>query len=383
MKSLPLPGRTLALAAVIIPLLALFIYVGLRSGPLAPVAVTTVTVTTRSITPALYGIGTVEARYSYKIGPTFAGRVKRVDVNVGDHVMAGQLLGEMDPVDLDDRVRSLESAFRRAEAALREAEARQAFSLKQAKRYDELLASRSVSEETVATKQQELQVADAALTAAREDMARVRSDREALVAQRNNVRLISPKEGIVAMRDAEPGSTVVAGQAVVEIIDPSTLWVNARFDQASAVGLVGSLPACIVLRSREGAALKGRVMRIEPKADAVTEEMLAKIVFDTVPTPLPPLGELAEVTIDLPPVAPAPVVPNAAIRRLGDKIGVWRISGKSMSFVLIKQGAADLNGNVQVQEGVKTGDQVVLYSEKALTPRSRFRIVERIPGVSK
>ena len=126
MKSLPLPGRTLALAAVIIPLLALFIYVGLRSGPLAPVAVTTVTVTTRSITPALYGIGTVEARYSYKIGPTFAGRVKRVDVNVGDHVMAGQLLGEMDPVDLDDRVRSLESAFRRAEAALREAEARQA-----------------------------------------------------------------------------------------------------------------------------------------------------------------------------------------------------------------------------------------------------------------
>ena len=383
MKSLPLPGRTLALAAVIIPLLALFIYVGLRSGPLAPVAVTTVTVTTRSITPALYGIGTVEARYSYKIGPTFAGRVKRVDVNVGDHVMAGQLLGEMDPVDLDDRVRSLESAFRRAEAALREAEARQAFSLKQAKRYDELLASRSVSEETVATKQQELQVADAALTAAREDMARVRSDREALVAQRNNVRLISPKEGIVAMRDAEPGSTVVAGQAVVEIIDPSTLWVNARFDQASAVGLVGSLPACIVLRSREGAALKGRVMRIEPKADAVTEEMLAKIVFDTVPKPLPPLGELAEVTIDLPPVAPAPVVPNAAIRRLGDKIGVWRISGKSMSFVLIKQGAADLNGNVQVQEGVKTGDQVVLYSEKALTPRSRFRIVERIPGVSK
>ncbi len=383
MKSLPLPGRTLALAAVIIPLLALFIYVGLRSGPLAPVAVTTVTVTTRSITPALYGIGTVEARYSYKIGPTFAGRVKRVDVNVGDHVMAGQLLGEMDPVDLDDRVRSLDSAFRRAEAALREAEARQAFSLKQAKRYDELLASRSVSEETVATKQQELQVADAALTAAREDMARVRSDREALVAQRNNVRLISQKEGIVAMRDAEPGSTVVAGQAVVEIIDPSTLWVNARFDQASAVGLVGSLPACIVLRSREGAALKGRVMRIEPKADAVTEEMLAKIVFDTVPKPLPPLGELAEVTIDLPPVAPAPVVPNAAIRRLGDKIGVWRISGKSMSFVLIKQGAADLNGNVQVQEGVKTGDQVVLYSEKALTPRSRFRIVERIPGVSK
>ncbi len=34
MKGLPLQRRTLALIAVIVPLLGLFIYVGLRSGPL-------------------------------------------------------------------------------------------------------------------------------------------------------------------------------------------------------------------------------------------------------------------------------------------------------------------------------------------------------------
>ena len=33
-------GRTLALAGVLLPLLALFVYVGLRAGPLAPVPVT-------------------------------------------------------------------------------------------------------------------------------------------------------------------------------------------------------------------------------------------------------------------------------------------------------------------------------------------------------
>ncbi len=127
MKKLPLQGRTLALLAVIIPLLVLFIYVGLRSGPLAPVAVTVASVESQAITPALFGIGTVEARYTYKIGPTFAGRVKRLEVHVGDQVKAGQVLGEMEPVDLDDRVRSQESVFKRAEAALREAEARQAY----------------------------------------------------------------------------------------------------------------------------------------------------------------------------------------------------------------------------------------------------------------
>ena len=158
MKKLPLQSRTLALLAVIVFLLVVFIYVGLRSGPLAPVAVTLATVESRAVTPALFGIGTVEARYTYKIGPTFAGRVKSLDVHVGDQVKAGQVLGEMEPVDLDDRVRSQNSSFKRSEAALREAEARQIYAQTQARRYEQLFAVRSVSEEMVTTKRQELQM---------------------------------------------------------------------------------------------------------------------------------------------------------------------------------------------------------------------------------
>ena len=216
MKKLPLQGRTLALLAVIIPMLVLFIYVGLRSGPLAPVAVTVASVESQAITPALFGIGTVEARYTYKIGPTFAGRVKRLEVHVGDQVKAGQVLGEMEPVDLDDRVRSQESAFKRAEAALREAEARQAYAQTQARRYEQLFAVRSTSEEIVTTKRQELQIADAALSAAREDIARARSDREGLVAQRSNLRLIAPVDGVVAVRDADPDVANERTDALIE-----------------------------------------------------------------------------------------------------------------------------------------------------------------------
>lgn len=382
MRKLPLQGRNLALLAVIIPLLALFIYVGLRSGPLAPVAVTIVTVESRALMPALFGIGTVEARYTYKIGPTFAGRVKRLDVHVGDQVKAGQVLGEMDPVDLDDRVRSQESAFKRAEAALREAEARQAFAQTQARRYEQLFAVRSISEETVTTKRQELQIANAAISAAREDIARTRADREGLVAQRINLRLIAPVDGVVAVRDADPGTTIVAGQAVVEVIDPKSLWINVRFDQISASGLAGGLPTRIVLRSRGGQTLNGRVLRVDPKADAVTEETLAKVTFDNKPEPLPPVGELAEVTVDLPALPAAPLIPNAAVQREGDKVGVWKIVDGDLRFSPVKLGASDLNGYVQVREGLKNGDLVVTYSEKALTARSRTHVVDRIPGVS-
>lgn len=383
MNKFPLQGRTLALLAVILPLLALFIYVGLRSGPLAPVAVTVATVESRAITPALFGIGTVEARHTYKIGPTFAGRINRLDVQVGDYVKAGQVLGEMDPVDLDDRVRSQESALKRAQAALREAQARQAFAQTQARRYEQLFAVRSTSEETLTTKRQELQIADTTLSAAREDIARARSDREGLVAQRINLRLVAPVDGVVTVRDADPGTTIVAGQAVVEVIDPNSLWINVRFDQISASGLAGGLPTRIVLRSRGGQTLNGRVLRVELKADAVTEEMLAKVTFDNKPEPLPPIGELAEVTVDLPALPAAPLIPNATVQHEGDKIGVWQIVDGDLRFSPVKLGASNLNGYVQVREGLKNGDQVVTYSEKVLTARSRIHVVDRIPGVSR
>ena len=383
MSRFPLRGRTLALVAAIVPLLILFIYVGLRSGPLAPVAVTVTSVTSEAVSPALFGIGTVEARHTHKIGPIFAGRIQRLDVQVGDQVKAGQVLGEMDPVDLEDRGRSLEAAVRRAEAVLREAEARHAFASTQAQRYDELYASRSVSEELRGTKRQELQIAAAARAVAQAEVVRVRSDREGLGVQQGSLRLVAPVDGLVVAREADPGTTVVAGQAVVEIIDPSSLWMNVRFDQISAAGLRRDLPAQIVLSSRSGLPLKGHVLRVEPKADAVTEETLAKVVFDTQPESLPPLGELAEVTVNLPALPAAPTVANAALRRLGEQTGVWKLVDGDLQFVPVKLGASDLNGRVQVREGVVVGDQVVTYSEKTLTAKSRIKVVDHIAGATR
>lgn len=381
---LPVRGRTLALLAAIVPLLVLFVYVILRSGPLSPVAVTTATVQARAISPALFGIGTVEARYVYRIGPTFPGRVSRLEVQVGDSVKAGQVLGEMDPVDLDDRVRAQEASLRRADAMVREAQARQAFARTQASRYERLLPSQMVSEELVASKRQEMQVADAGLSAAREELTRTRADREATIAQRSSLQLIAPVDGLVATRDIDPGTTVVAGQAVVEIIDPHSLWINVRFDQIGAARLATGQPTRIVLRSRGDQPMDGKVVRIEPMADAVTEETRAKVGFAAPPQPLPPVGELAEVSVALPARPPAPVIPHAAVVRRGGQIGVWQVvDGDQLRFTPVELGTSDLDGRVQVVAGLKAGDQVVEYSEKALGPRSRIHVVESIRGVAK
>lgn len=390
-------GRTLALAGVLLPLLALFVYVGLRAGPLAPVPVTVAAVEIQSISPALFGIGTMEARYTYKIGPTVAGRIKSVAVQVGDRVKAGQVLGEMDPIDLDDRIGALEATLMRtqanvlaAEAQIQDATARMRFAETQAQRYEKLVEVHSVSEEAVETKRQERQIAEAGLRAARanldaarQEMVRSRAERDGLTRQRANLHLIAPVAGLVSVRAADPGTTLVAGQAVVEVIDPASVWINVRFDQLRSAGLREELSASIVPRSLAGQTLPGRVARVEPMADAVTEEILAKVVFETLPNPLPPLGELAEVTVALAALPAQPVVGNASVRQLNGQTGVFVVDDDRLRFAPVTLGAADLDGRVQILDGLKSGERVVVYSQKALTADSRFKVVDRLPGVAR
>ncbi len=395
MRKLPISTSTLALIGVGVGLLFLFIFAALRSGPLAPVPVSVTTVAAQPISPALFGIGTVEARYTYRIGPTVAGRLRSVAVQVGDSVQAGQLLGEMDPVDLDERIAAQEAGLQRSEAAVRAAEAqgqdvaaRLIYADSQAQRYEKLLPSGAVSVEAVEARKQERVVAEAAQAAARanldlarREVARSGADRAGVSKQRANLRLLAPVAGVVTVRAAEPGSTVVAGEPVVEIIAPDSLWVNARFNQLGAGILTPGLKAAIVLRSRAGQTAAGRVLRVEPLADPVTEETLAKVVFDTLPQSRPGVGELAEITLALPNLPPLPVVPNASVQRLDGRQGVWLYEEGRLRFAPVRLGGSDLDGRVQILEGLKVGERVVVYSPRSLKEGLRVKLVEQQPGV--
>jgi RND family efflux transporter MFP subunit len=384
--------RNLALLLVLLPLLALFGWVALRSGPMAPIPVTVTRVETRALAPGQFGIGTVEARHRYRIGPTAPGRLLRVHVDVGDRIAAGALLAEMDPVDLDARLAAQQAALAQldareaaARARVAEMQARAEHARLQLDRYRQLLETRATTEEAVDLKRVEAEVAQAVLRSATAELAtfdreraRLEAERDALRAQRRHLRLEAPVDGLVVAREAEAGSTLVAGQTVLELIDPDQLWIEARFDQISARGLEAGQDARIVLRSRGAEALPGRVLRIEPLADSVTEEIRARLVFTELPRPLPPLGELAEVTVALAPLAPAPTVPAASLQRVEGETGVWIVDNDELEFRPVRPGRRDLAGRVRIMAGLEAGETVVEFALQPLTRRSAFRVVDQL-----
>ncbi len=72
------------------------------------------------------------------------------------------------------------------------------------------------------------------------------------------------------------------------------------------------------------------------------------------------------------------LIPNASIQRQHGQTGVWRLDGGKPAFASVKLGAHSLDGQVQVLDGLKAGDEVVVYSQKALSAGARVQVVDAL-----
>lgn len=385
------PNRRTALVVGGIAGVLLLAWLATSQGPLAPTRVTVAKVEQGPLVASTFGIGTVEARRSYALGPTVASRVARVLVDQGDVVKAGQLVAELDPVDLEDRVASGQlaaqraaSAVRAAEAQLAEARSRAQLAAASAHRSAELRAQGFVSQEAADAKGHKANAATAAVDAATAQLAAARRDHERAVSDvagvgklRAQARLTSPVDGVVSARLVEPGTTLVAGQAVVQVIDPASLWIKARIDQGQAGAVRVGQPVEIVLRSEAARAHRGDVERVDWVSDAVTEERIVNVGFAARPEGIT-VGELVEVTIRTADLPNARSVPAAAVKRVNRQDGVWQAEGGRVAFRPVKIGITTLDGRSQILDGLDAGDEVVVHSEQGLQPDTRVKVVPAI-----
>jgi HlyD family secretion protein len=385
---LPLAGAGLVLVAV----------ASQRVGPLAPVLLEVARPERLELRPGLVGIGRVEARRSHQLSSVVSARLVSLSVDTGDRVRAGEQLGQLDPVDLPERLlagRAAVQASRQQSAAAaargREAQATLAYVRSNTTRFEQLAADGAVSEDALLERRQALAQAQAAVAttdalhqAARRAEQQAAASLAALEAQRQILRLVAPADGLVIRRLVDPGSTVVPGEPVLEIADPDQFWIDVRFDQRQAAGLAAGQPATVEFRRLQGRRLTGLIERIEPAADSLTEELNAKVRLEPKAlaavglTPL--LGELAEVRVALPAAADALVVPAQSLRRHGAALGVWLAGDDGLTFAPLQLGRHDEHGRVEVLGGLEPKARVLQRPPADPTSLRRYRLQEDDPG---
>jgi HlyD family secretion protein len=86
------------------------------------------------------------------------------------------------------------------------------------------------------------------------------------------------------------------------------------------------------------------------------------------------------VTLSLPPTAAGVVLPNAAVKHLQGRPGVWVVRDGAPVYAPVRLGPTGLDGRVQILDGVSAGDTVVVHSEKALGAGNRIVVVASLAG---
>lgn len=311
---------------------------------LRPTPVTVTDVVVRDFTPAIQGVGTVEAKVVVEVGAKITGRIVSIAVDQGDTVATGQLL-----VRLDEEEHA--AAVRQAEAALARARATGELARVNAERWRQLHTEGGVARVEMDVRVTEAAVAANELKNAEATLALVR-------ARLADTVVVSPLDGYVVSRDLEPGATVTPGTPILKVADPSTAWVTVHVDERETGALGIGDPAEVTLRSLPGRSLPGRIARIQRESDRVTEELAVDIAFVERPRRLT-LGEQTEAII-----RPAPrkavAVPAAALVRMPDGPGAWTVVDGRLRFRPARFGLVDADGWLEVLDGLRPGDRVVL-----------------------
>lgn len=286
----------------------------------------------------------------------------------GTRVEAGEVLALLQPRFSDAAARfvEIEAEFGRAEAVLKQAES--AF-----ERTKKLAAQQARSE-------REFQEAEVALATAKARHAAAASLRSTYAAKPSGdvsspsaisaLELRAPIAGVVTMASAGLGEPVSADQIVFTILNPATVWIEARVPELAAARLGSANDALCELPGDETQFISintegGRLIFAGLEVDAVNRT--APMIYELTNTNARlRIGQAVRLHIETARSENAVAVPDSAIvEEGGQPIAFVQVSGETFEKRELKLGIRDGNF-VQVLDGVKEGERVVTKGAYAI-----------------
>jgi HlyD family secretion protein len=257
------------LVALIIIGVGVLIWYTTRPKPL-PVSVTQVEKGTVEATVSNTRAGTVKACRRARLAPAIGGQIAQLYVKKGDHVTTGQLLLSLWNDDLE-----AQKLLAQRETIAARASAEQTCLLadnaqREARRLEDLLKNKQVSEQQADTASTQARAQQAACQAARANV-EVSTARVAVAsAAVERTLLRAPFTGVVGEINGElgefvtPSPTGVATLPAVDLFDTSCLYISAPIDEVDAPQVKTDMTARITLDAFPNKSFAGRVNRIAP-----------------------------------------------------------------------------------------------------------------------
>ena len=291
-----------------------------------------------------------------------SGYIDERNADIGDHVKEGQLLAHITAPEIEHQIAQAQASMGQSQAALQQAQANAQLADVTWGRDKPLVAEGWVTKQQGTVDEQTLQAQQAAVGVAQSNLAAQQAQLKVLQQQQDYQSVVAPFDGVITQRNVDVGSLVQAdsttGTFMFTIMQSSVIRTQVHVPQDQAFGLGPGVGAKIRVPEIPGRDFPGKVTRVADALEPNTRTLLTEIDVPNPDGALTP-GIYCTVELDIPRKVPSLTVPADAVVFNADGLRVAVMESGAAHFHKITV-ARDLGTAVEVSEGVKPGDQVIL-----------------------
>lgn len=295
-------------------------------------------VTEQAVPQVVSYTATIEPYKRNLISSSLPNRIKKIYVEVGDHVKAGQKLVDLDRANLAQQKLQLDNLEL------------------EYKRVQELFAVGGASQQQVDQMRTQYETAKTSYENLDE-----------------NTVLVSPTNGVVTARNYDNGDLATGAILTVMQIQPVKVQVNVSESDFTQVKL--GMPVDVNVEVYGDEIFKGKVSLIHPTIDPATRTFVTEINIPNADNRIRP-GMFARVNIDFGSVNRVVVPDQAVVKRSGsgDRFVYVYKDGK-VSFNQVQLGR-HMDTSYELISGVENGSEVVIAGQSRLKDGAEVKVVE-------
>jgi RND family efflux transporter MFP subunit len=302
-----------------------------------------------------------------------SGFIEKRLVDIGDRVKEGQLLVAISAPELDHQYSQNEDTASQLRDTLLQAQANLELAKVTWDRDRPLVGQGWVTEQQGTIDTQTLKAREAAVRVAQANVRAQEALLRVLNQQRSYRRVVAPFDGVITARNIDVGSLVQAdaasGTFLFTIMQSDVIRTQVYVPQDHALDLTPGVDAVVRVPELPGRTFPGKVTRIADALEPGTRTLLTEIDIPNPDGALKP-GTYCTVELHVPQDKPSLLVPAEAIIFNRDGLQVAVVEGGSAHIRKVSV-ARDLGTQVEVRDGIKEGDVVVLYPQVDLVEGSK------------
>jgi len=238
-----------------------------KSAGLAPTPITAATVEVRALELSEDSVGSLENFIDPKVGAEVAGRVVSVAGFVGKKVRRGDLLAEIDPVDLEIQNRADTAEVARLETLVANQERIVA---NQRKLVEKAFISQNAVDDSIAQR-------NALAEQLKSARARLDANRNAL----RKTRVVAPIDGAVEVQIVAPGDYVKVGDPMFQLVGTSLVHAHLPFPESAGPRLRIGQPVRITSPLVPGVVVHAKIDEIRPTITASSRALDVIVKFES------------------------------------------------------------------------------------------------------